>query len=1142
MKMFYKIVKPFLTKSGLISQFNQLAESRKAKQIFGLNSSAKSLLLAQLLDTFKKNILFITNDNSIARNRYDDLEILIGQNKIHILPEYELLPYEEFSPQKSCQIERSNTLCKAISNEKSIFIVSIKEFLRNINNPDNYKSNIITLSKNKEYDLKKLVSDLIACGYNHTSQVSQIGEISKRGGILDIFSPQDKTPFRLEFFGDEIVSIREFSAKSQSSIRQLADDEIIVQPMREISLNNLTPSLQPEFITKIGENGFYDGIEQDFAKLLDRTATFSEYFNDKETFLIFDEFQNFANIEKNLFDEIKTNYEEKVDNVEKKLIPKPTQLFSNFNSINSDEFSVFYFNSANYNLSEISLQIPFESQMNFNSNFELLRSKIDSLLKKDFKIFIQSDNKSQSDRMQNILSEYSEKIRFNVGVFENGFIFSDAKIAIFTDHEIFNRYKQKRRIARFSLSEALRDYESLQNGDYVVHIDYGIGIYQGLEKIKVKESEMDCVAIRYADNDQIFVPTEQLNLISKFVGQDGIVPEIHRIGGRRWDSVKKKVRKDIEEIAKDLVYLYAQRKLARGFAFSEDSEWQKNLEASFIYEDTADQIKATEDIKNDMESAIPMERLICGDVGFGKTEVAIRAAFKSIMDSKQVAFLVPTTILAEQHFITFSERLKDYPVRVEMLSRFVTRKNQKRIIDGLQFGEIDIVIGTHRLLSKDVKFKNLGLIIIDEEQRFGVKQKEKLKALKANIDILLLSATPIPRTLNMALSKVKDMTIMNIPPENRLPIRTAIILYNDDIIELAVRREIDRQGQVFFLHNRVETIFAMKQKLCNQMPDISFEVAHAQMPERNLEKVMFDFYHHKFDVLICTTIIESGIDIPNVNTIIINRADKFGLAQLYQLRGRVGRSDHQAYAYLIIPEKISESAKKRIKTIEYNEALGSGLSIAMRDLEIRGAGNILGAKQHGLMNTIGINFYNQILQKAVERIRKGEDEDIFSQKGGYFGEIDKRSTKIQCEIPYFFPENYIEDETIRMDFYRRLNNIKSEIEFTKLQSEMIDRFGKLPQSAKNVFNYYRTSFFAENKNLKSIFIGQRKIIVELLNSKISKNKIVALVKSINYEIYFNQRRNLRIIVKILHRKNSLDNKIDNTNEIFKTCENILKVL
>ena len=1154
--MFYKILKPFLEKSDLINKFNRLVELDTPKQVIGVSGSEKSLLLAHLFFIAKNNILYITPNDVVARNTCDDLEILIGDNNVHYLPEYELLPYESFSPRLSCRIERSNTLSKAISLQDmtilhsitkdelgGIFILSIKGFLRNINHPKNYKANIISIKKCEECDLEKLVSNLIACGYNHINQVSQIGEISKRGGILDVFSPQYKNPFRLEFFGDEIESIREFSIQSQCSINDNYD-EITIQPIREISFNNLSYSSLDELLDKISAKGFYDGIEQDLTKLLDKTATFSEYFNPRNTLLIFDEFQNFSNIQKNLYEEIEKCYKEKINIIPEKIVPKPTELFSKFDNLKLNKFSTFFFSHSDYHLSDNSLYIPFKSQMNFNSNFNLLEDELDSLLQKGYTIFIQSDNKSQSRRMQNILSQYLDKLRFSVGssykgdvgVFQNGFIFDDARFAIFTDHEIFNRYRQKRRFAHFNKSQAITDYESLQNGDYVVHIDYGIGRYQGLEKLKIKDSEMDCVVISYANDDKVFVPTEQLNLISKFSAQEGVIPNIHRIGGKVWDGVKKRISKDIEEIALELLYLFVQRKLAKGFAFSPDSEWQKDLEASFIYEDTPDQIKATEDVKNDMESAIPMERLICGDVGFGKTEVAIRSAFKAIMDSKQVAFLAPTTILVEQHYVTMLERLKDYPIRIEMLSRFVLKKNQKHIIEGLQFGEVDIVIGTHRLLSDDVKFKDLGLIIIDEEQKFGVKHKEKLKALKTNADILILSATPIPRTLNMILNEVKDMTIMNIPPENRLPIRTAIVNYDDEIIESSIKREIDRQGQVYFLHNRVETIYGMEQKLREQIPEVSFRVGHAQMSERELENVMLDFYHHKFDVLICTTIIESGIDIPNVNTIIVNRADKFGLAQLYQLRGRVGRSDHQAYAYFIVPENITNTAQERLRTIERNEALGSGLNIAMSDLEIRGAGNILGKNQHGLLNTIGISFYNQILKKAIEKIRKGDDIDFFSTKGGVLGEVDQRKAKVQSEIPYFFPKEYITDETARLDFYRRLNATTEEKNFTQLQNEMIDRFGKLPHAAINVFYYYLVNFLAERNNIKSVYIGKNKIIIEPAQSMISKIKIEKIMQSTKFEVFFKQTKGLSIVVNIPY------NKIDRFSTNFQVCIKIIKII
>ncbi len=525
-----------------------------------------------------------------------------------------------------------------------------------------------------------------------------------------------------------------------------------------------------------------------------------------------------------------------------------------------------------------------------------------------------------------------------------------------------------------------------------------------------------------------------------------------------------------------------------------------------------------------MESSSPMERLICGDVGFGKTEVAIRAAFKTVMDSKQVAFVVPTTILAEQHFITFSERLMDYPINIEMVSRFVSRSSQKKILNKIKFGEADIIIGTHRLFSGDINFKDLGLLIIDEEQKFGVKHKEKLKAIKSNVDTVILTATPIPRTLNMALSGVKDMTIMREAPENRLPIRTKHINFDKKTIKEAMQRELDRQGQIFFLHNRVETIENMYNRLEDLVPEARIGIAHAQMPTAQLEKVMLDFYHRKFDVLLCTTIIESGIDIPNVNTIIINRADKLGLAQLYQLRGRVGRSDHQAYAYLVTPRRITETAKGRLRTLERHEALGSGINIAMRDLEIRGAGNLLGAKQHGVMNTIGISFYNQILKKAISKIKSGKDVDLFS--------IDKNQAKIQTVIPYFLPDTYIEDDKMRLQLYDRLNKVKKHKRFSEIQDEIRDRFGPIPEPAINVIKYYKIVFWSKKHDFDNITIDKNMIKISF-KQDLSQEKITLLLRKISNEISFKQSKGFKIIIKTSIKKYK-----DN----FDLCIKILKLI
>ena len=1125
--MFYKNLETYLNRSRQFSRLLQSAETSHALRLSGLNSSAKAVSLSHVFSNTDKSILLVTENDSIAQHACDDLEVLLGKERIFHLSGYELLPYEQFSPRKTVQLERSNTLSAAVSGKNGIYVVSLRELLRAISQPKIYKKLILTLEKDKEYNIDSTLSHLVSAGYQNTSQITQAGDISKRGGIFDIFSPQYKNPFRLEFWGDEINSIREFDLSSQLSLRE-GLTEITAQPVRELSLEHLNTGIPERLQNRIAEHGFYEGIEHDMSLLLEETSSFLSYFTPENCILVFDDEEKFAGAETHLLEEVHENYEKKISHVNPELVPEPNALFKNHTDLDVKFFKTLHLTQADIKAVTSYIEFSCKAQMNYNSKLSLLTDDIEQLLKKNYSVFIQSDNKSQGNRMQTMLSDHEENIHFHVGVFQKGFILEDAALAVFTDHEIFNRYKQKRRFAHFKKAEALSDYEALKPGDYIVHIDYGIGIFQGIDNISVQERNMDCLLLLYADNDKVYVPTDQLQQVAKFITQEGIIPELHKLDGTRWETTKKKLKKDLEQIAADLLYLYAQRKISTGYAFSEDTEWQKDVESSFIYEDTQDQIKATEDVKADMETAIPMERLICGDVGFGKTEVAVRAAFKAVMDSQQVALLVPTTILAEQHYVTFSERLKDYPVRIEMLSRFVTPTKQKVIIDRIKFGEADIIIGTHRLLSKDVEFKELGLIIIDEEQRFGVRHKERLKALKHNVDVLMLSATPIPRTLNMALTGVKDMTIMNIPPENRLPVRTAVIEYNEDMIIAAIRREIDRQGQVFFLYNRVETIYGIEEKLSALMKDVSFHVAHAQMSSRELEQVMLDFYHHQFDVLICTTIIESGIDIPNVNTIIINRADKFGLAQLYQLRGRVGRSDHQAYAYLIVPKNITKTANERLRTIEQHEALGSGLHIAMRDLEIRGAGNILGKKQHGIMNMIGMNFYNQLLKRAINKIKQGENRDIF--------DVERYHTKIQCEIPFSLPETYIEDDAIRLDFYKRLNNAENEAEFQSLQEEMRDRFGPLPQIAKYVFQYYHVSYLLARTSISSVFIGKRKVTVEVDSTVLTKNRIEEIMKNIPHDIQFSMTKGATITVKLFH------NKIDSFKTNFDICVQIIKIL
>jgi transcription-repair coupling factor (superfamily II helicase) len=1133
--MLYKTLLSNLLTSRKLKQLEQHVKDSDSVHVYGITSSAKPLLLAHLFESTGRNVLFVTLSGPSAQETAEDLDILIGKDSVYLLPDYELLPYEEFSPHPDCTVQRSRTLGAAISSKKGIYLLSLQEALRSINHPDNMRKHVLTLHTGEEYELDQLVEELVACGYTHTSMVTIPGELSKRGGILDVFTPQYENPYRIEFFGDEIVSIRPFYPSTQHSLSDKQEKDIQIYPYREFSLKDLANPIDSFFAEKISTQGFYEGIEQDMPKILSKTASFTHYFSAEDTYVVFDEFQDFSLKEQSLFDEVQKYYDERCDRADISYLSKPNELFMSYKQAKLDRFPSVYLTISYYDFSVPSIHIPIISQMNFNGNIPLLESQLSHLQKENYSIFLQSDTESQSHRMQELLNPVSNDIHFTVGVFHSGFIFEDARLAIFTDHEIFNRYKNRRRQAHFSKAKALDDYESLKSGDYIVHIDYGIGVYQGIKKIKINHGNgaetptiIDTLAIQYADGDKIYVPTDQLNLVSKFVAQEGVTPEIHRIGGNRWQNTKNRVRKDMEDIAEELVYLYAKRQVVKGYAFSQDTEWQKQLEQSFIYADTPDQITATKEIKRDMESQIPMERLLCGDVGFGKTEVAIRAAFKAVMDSKQVALLAPTTVLAEQHYLIFSERLKDYPVRVEMLSRFVPPKVQKNILDKLRFGEVDILIGTHRLFSGDVQFKDLGLLIIDEEHRFGVRHKEKLKALQPNADVLLLSATPIPRTLNMALSRIKDMTTMNTPPEDRLPIRTAIILYDLKMIESAIRREINRNGQVFYVHNRIETIYTVAERLKKRMPDVLFQVAHAKMPGHELEKIMLNFYHHEFNVLVCTSIIESGLDIPTANTIIVDKAERFGLAQLYQLRGRVGRSSHQAYAYLVMSENTTDTAQKRAKTISQHEALGSGLNIAMRDLEIRGAGNLLGTKQHGVMNTIGLSFYNQILKRAIEKIQTGQQKDIF--------DVEQRKPKVQCEIPYFFPNNYIPDEIFRLEFYRRLNSAKTESQIDALESEMADRFGTLPSQAQNVFSYYKVNLLAENPKIKSVYIGRGNIKIDMQqDNNIGKKQIKKLTAIKEAQISFSQTSGLRIIAHP-------NKKFDNYKNNFTLGTKMLKIL
>ncbi len=1130
MSIFYNKISAIIERSGFFKQFDSVVASQKTGTLFyNLNRSAKSMLLARAFKKTGKNIIFVTADDKVAEDYLDDFDLFVGNESAHFLPDYEVLPYEQRSPHYMIRAQRIETLTAAVSGKPYIYSLSIRSFLRKIAASEIFRKNIITLNKNEEYNPEKLISNLVGMGYENQFQVSKVGEIARRGGIIDVFSPNSYKPVRIEFFGDEVESIRVFSISSQRSTGEELDSIVLI-PSREFSLHDI--DTEEKLWKRIHKDGFYDGIELDASLLLPKVETFLEYFSSKNCLIFWDEFQFFPSYFNEIFDETTDLFLKIRSKYKKRIIPEPEDIFENekFIGIIFRKYSNFFLSGSFQDFKEITekIEAPITSQSNMHGSLETLEKELSNKLDEGYRIFIQSDNTSQSKRMMNLLPQFEEQIDFCIGVLQNGFNLIDAKLAVFTDHEIFSRYKRKRRLTRFSKEEALVDYESLKPGDYVVHIDHGIGIYAGLKKLPVDGNQIECLTLKYSGNDVIYVPTFQLSLVSKFVSEEGIAPIIHKLGSKKWENAKKRAKKQIELVAEDLIKLYAERKLRKGIPFEHDASWQIEMENSFIYEDTPDQTTASKEIKADMESDAPMERLLCGDVGFGKTEVAIRAAFKAVLSGWQVAILVPTTLLAEQHYLVFKERLAQYPLRISMFSRFRSKANLKKDVVKLSTGEIDIAIGTHRLFSKDIKYKKLGLLIIDEEHRFGVRHKDKLRQLKSNVDTLYMSATPIPRTMYMALSRLKELSLIRTSPKARLPIRTVIVPYDKEIIKDAINREVDRGGQVFFVHNRVQTIESIATELKKLLPHVTFKIGHGQLPEKQLEAVTLDFAHHEFDVLIATTIIESGLDIPNANTIIVNRANTFGLAQLYQIRGRVGRSNRRAYAYLIIPPKIHDEARKRLETLTEYESLGSGYQIAMRDMELRGAGTLLGTKQSGIINSIGFNYYNRLLERAIKNIQAEKPKKFWLE------EEQQKFHRIKIESDHYFPKEYISNEKERLEIYRKMLNLENLNEFDTLENVLIDRFGKIPELAKNVLLYYKLRLQAKKSNLESVDLKQKHIVLEFNNKRLpSRESIAKLIEYFNYPVAFDTTRNLKISFQIFENR-------ETSKEMFiKKCLDIL---
>lgn len=929
--------------------------------------------------------------------------------------------------------ERIETLW-LLSQGKSLVLVTTPEVLAEGITPCEFFSrSVIKIRVGQRLDREELIRRLVEMGFENLPLVEGVGDFSIRGGIVDIFPYGGENPLRIELFGDRVESMRYFEVQNQRSVGKI--DEGFILPRDDRPAQS--------------------------------SASLGDYFPSGSLLFLHESLRG-STVQAN---GLRLNGEGRFRVIE--------------------DFPLKGYREG-------SIPIGAQAQEPLNSSLSLLGERLKGNLQKGWKNYILCENRGQAQRLEELL-DFPRGVEISVGSLHQGFLLAELGISVFTDHEIFNRYHLRRRRRRYKEGVTISSWQSLSEGDWVVHIDYGIGKFLGLKLIETNGEKMECLNLVYRDGDRLYVPIDQLDRVQKYVGKEGFVPQLSRMGGRDWERTRRKAKKAIRDMAKELIEIYAERKAKSGFTFSPDTEWQRELEASFIYEETPDQFSAVEAIKADMEASAPMDRLVCGDVGYGKTEVAVRAAFKAVVDGKQVAVLIPTTVLAQQHLITFRERLAEYPVRVEMLSRFRTRSQQREILKDLREGKVDILIGTHRLIQKDVRFRDLGLVIIDEEQRFGVAHKEKLKRLRRLVDVLTLTATPIPRTLHLSLMGARDMARIDTPPRERLSVETHILPFNPEVISEAILREVERDGQVYFVHNRVETIENMAGFLKRLLPQIRFGIAHGQMEERLLERVMLDFLKGRFDCLITTSIIESGIDIPNVNTIIINRADRFGLAQLYQLRGRVGRSNQQAYAYLLVPpwRRLTPTARKRLKAIEQFTELGSGFDLAMRDLEIRGAGNILGPQQHGFIEAVGFNLYCRLIEEAVREL-KGE------------GNIEPPKAEVNLQKNLFFPTYYIPSPDQRVELYQRLAKSKSVAEVEELKGEVQDRYGRLPEEVEPLFDRAEVALLAGKKGVSQVWLRERKLVFSYENSVLPSQEEMKKLLRLPLPVEFSQGERLEI--------------------------------
>lgn len=1153
-------------------EYIRLEESLKKNKnaslgVSGCKDSDKINIINALSSGYIYTVI-VTNDAKKAREMYEDFAIY--NKNVILYPAKDFLFLNAEIHGNYIISERLNVIKNIIENNDSIIITTIDGLMDKLIPVEIIEENVIMISSQDSLDLEEVKSKLVNMAYERVSQVQGPGQFAMRGEILDVFPVTEESPVRIDLWGDEIDSIKYFDVESQRSIEHIeditiypaceyimdrdtmlkgiekikADEKKVESAFRkkmEIESGHRISVIIKEFLEMLRINPAGASVDSYINYFYDDLSTLEDYLNNSNTLYVLDEPVKLKEKSTAVFKEFK---ESMVSRLEKGyILPGQTKVLNDYKAVidmmkGMPKVSFFSINNKAKELAITeTFQIDSRSVVSYNNSLEILAKDLKSYRKKNYRVLILASSTTRAKRFADGLWDYGIEAIFSdnkdrvlkprevivmSGNVRQGYEYPLVNFVVITQTDIFGKERNKKRKhkSRFQ-GRHVQDFNELSVGDYVVHENHGLGVYRGVEKIEVDGVFKDYIKIEYAGNSNLYILATQLDMLQKYAGADTEkVPKINKLGSQEWYKTKYKVKGAVKDIAKELVELYSVRQNRQGFAYSKDTVWQKEFEETFPYEETSDQLKAIEETKLDMESHKIMDRLICGDVGYGKTEIAIRAAFKAVQDGKQVAFLVPTTILAKQHYNTFVQRMKNYPVRIDMLSRFRTSKEVDETIKGLKSGEVDIVIGTHKILNKSIKYKDLGLLIVDEEQRFGVTHKEKLKEIKQNVDVLTLTATPIPRTLHMSLAGIRDMSVLEEAPVDRVPIQTYVMEYDKEIIREAINRELARGGQVYYVYNRVNNIQDVAMNLQSLLGDANVVYAHGRMPKGELEQIMFDFVQGDIDVLVSTTIIETGLDISNVNTIIIHDADRFGLSQLYQLRGRVGRSGRTAYAFMLYKRDkiLKEEAEKRLKAIREFTELGSGFKISMRDLEIRGAGNVLGAQQHGHMAAVGYDLYCKLLNEAVMTL-KGEEV------------LDEFETKIDLDVDAYIPSSYIKNEMQKLNVYKRIASIENEEDYFDMQDELMDRFGEMPKNVMNLLSiaYVKAmahkAWVTEITNVKASRDTNWKNVIKIEmypQAKIKVEEIPKLIESYKGKLKFIQESKPYFLVETGTKELNMD--------------------